>query len=325
MISTPMRLLPRPLVLVLLLAGAACSSPAPCEKDPTGCKDAGNDGPIGPGSCTGVCVPHAPVGWFATVLLWIGEPNATRPSCPAVMGGESPGFADTPPTVICPSCACSPSGSQCLLPIQWSANSGTCSGGSDGQQFNAPSSWDGTCNPMNAVASADSLTVQAPPNPAGSCSPVVAGSVSIQGTTPALGCSGMPSVAPGTCGDQSMVCAFPKTDIFRTCVTIVGDRMCPDGWFNKHLVYLDSQACGCNCGGPVGDSCSATVTVYSDGACSQPLGSVMVSSDQPKGCVDVAPGSPFKSKSSTPPVYKAGTCTPAAFSEGDPFTFCCLP
>lgn len=320
-----MRFLSRTLILALGLAGAACSSPDPCEKDPAACKDAGSDGPSGQGSCTGVCVAPAPTGWFATALLWIGEPTATPPSCPARMGGESPGFADAPPTVSCPSCSCSPSNSQCLLPVELSANSSPCSDGSGGQPFNAPSSWDGTCNATNPVSSADSLTAQPPPSPAGSCSPVVVGPVSIHGTTAALGCSGMPSVAPGTCGDQAMVCAFPKADGFLTCITGTGDQTCPDGWPTKHAVYLNSQACGCNCGPPVGDSCSATVTVYSDDACSQPLGSILVSSDQPKGCVDVTPGSAFKSKSSTPPVYKAGTCTPSTFDEGEPLTFCCLP
>jgi hypothetical protein len=122
-----------------------------------------------------------------------------------------------------------------------------------------------------------------------------------------------------------MVCAFPKTDGFLTCITDIGDQQCPAGWTTRHLVYLNSQACGCQCDKPVGDSCSASITVYEDGACSNSLGSVMVSSDQPEACVDVTPGSAFKSKSSTPPVYKSGICTPSTFDEGEPFTVCCVP
>ena len=90
-------------------------------------------------------------------------------------------------------------------------------------------------------------------------------------------------------------------------------------------MFLNSQACGCQCQKPVGESCSATVTVHADDACTQPLGSVTVSSDQPKACVDVAVGSTFKSKSSTPPVYKAGTCEPSASDFGVHQTYWCLP
>ena len=122
-----------------------------------------------------------------------------------------------------------------------------------------------------------------------------------------------------------MVCAFPKADGFLTCITNIGDQICPVGWPTRRLVYLNSQACGCQCESPVGDSCSATVTVYADGACSNALGSVMVSSDQPKACLDVIPGAAFGSKSSTPPDYKAGTCVPSKIDEGAPFTICCAP
>lgn len=312
-------------VLWFVLACSACGSPDPCTNDPAQCRDAGSDGSGGPGSCTGVCAPHAPVAWLATSLLWIGKPTDTPPVCPDVMPGSLPGFADTPPAVSCPTCSCSPSSAQCLLPVQLLANSTACPGDSGGQQFNPPKAWDGTCNATTPVSSADSLTVTPPPNPGSSCSPVVTGPIVIQGDTPALACSGLPSVAPGTCGDQSKVCAFPKEAGFLTCITSIGDQQCPAGWPTRHLIFLNSQACGCQCKSPVADSCSATVTVYEDDACSKPLGSVVVSSDQPQGCVDVAPGSAFGSRSSTPPVYKAGTCAPSTLNEGEPFTFCCVP
>lgn len=318
----------RPFSLFFVLVCASCGNPDPCVEDPANCQDAGKDsgGPDGPGSCTGVCVPPAPGKWLATSLLWIGDtPNAAPPTCPDVMPAPFPGFADTPPTVECPVCSCSPSSAQCLLPAQLSANPDVCPGGPGAQEFSAPPTWDGTCNATNPVSSADSLAVASPPLPGGYCDPVVTGPPKIQGPMPAVECEGTPHVAPGTCGDQSMVCAFPKTEGFLTCIVQLGDQECPDGWPTKHRVFPNSQACGCQCSSPVGDSCSATVTVYKDGACSQPLGSVMVSSDQPKGCVDVTPGSAFGSKSSTPPVYKAGTCTPATLTEGAHLTFCCLP
>jgi len=312
-------------LLSFVIVCVACSSPDPCANDPSQCRDAGSDGPDGPGSCTGVCLPHAPSEWYAISLLWIGAPNATPPPCPSMLPGALPGFADTPPTVSCPSCACSPSIAGCDLPDQLTANASACPGGSGGQQFNAPPVWDGTCDAMGAISSASSLTVEPPTIPGGHCVPVTAGTISIQGATAAQVCNGTVHVAPGTCGDQSMVCAFPKADGFLTCITRLGDQQCPDGWPTRHLVFLNEQACGCQCQSPIGDSCSATVTVYVDSACSQSLGSVMVSSDQPKACVDVTPGSAFESKSSTPPVYHAGTCAPSAFNEGAHFTYCCMP
>src|ERR1700722_4217330 len=131
-----MRLFPS--LLALLLACAACSSSDPCSKDPAACADAG------PGSCMGVCLPQAPAAWYAVSLLWIGASNATPPACPSELSLAGPGFAETPPTVSCPSCMCSPSIAACNLPDQLAANASTCLGGSGSQQFNAPPAWDGT-------------------------------------------------------------------------------------------------------------------------------------------------------------------------------------
>jgi hypothetical protein len=209
------------------------------------------------------------------------------------------------------------------LPDQLTANASACPGGSGSQPFNAPQSWDGTCDGAGPISSASSLTVAPPTAPLGNCAPVTTGSKTIQGETAAQICNGLVSVAPGTCGDQAMVCAFPKADGFLTCITHADDQQCPDGWPTRHVVFLDEQTCGCQCGSPVGDSCSATVTVYGDSACSEVIGSVMVSSDTPAACADVPPGSPFGSKSSTPPVYKAGTCAPMAANLGAHLTYCC--
>ncbi len=323
MIIKPTRLVVPLLSFVLVCV--ACSSPDPCASDPAQCRDAGGGGPDGQGSCTGVCLPHAPPGWYALSLLWVGAPNATPPKCPDVLPAANPGFADTPPTVSCSPCKCAPSSGECLLPDQLFANPSACPGEPGSQQFSSPLAWDGTCDAMGAISSASSLTVMPPSIPSGGCRQVNAGAISIQGPTAAQSCNATVSVAPGTCGDQRMICGFPKTDGLLTCIAQLGDEECPDGWPTRHLMFLNSQACGCQCQNPVGESCSATVTVHADDACTQPLGSVTVSSDQPKACVDVAAGSTFKSKSSTPPVYKAGTCAPSAIDFGAHQTYCCLP
>lgn len=319
MIPTPMRS-----CLLLVLALSGCGASDPCSKDAASCQDSG-----GAGSCTGVCVAPVPSGWNPdnTDLLWIGTPGATAPSCPSVyFAGADPGFADTAPTVVCAGCSCSPSAAACSLPSQLSASPGACPGGS-GAQFDPPHAWDGTCDATRIVPAADSLTVAPPPDPAGYCNPESAGPADIQGPVPALVCAGVPGTFLGTCANPSQFCAFPKFDGFLTCIASTDDDAgpCPDGWPTRHVVYLSSGACGCQCGDPVGESCSTTVTVYGDGACSAPLGSVMVSSDQPQACVNVASGSTFRSKSATPPTYKAGTCAPSAAPAAAPVTFCCLP
>lgn len=315
-------------LLLFMMAFPGCGTSDPCAADPMRCSDAGGDaGPSGPGSCTGVCVAPAPSGWYATSLLWIGEEGAAAPACPSFMPAPFDGFADTPPNVVCPTCDCAPSSAACLLPHQMFANAGVCPGdGSSSQSFDAPLGWNGACNVMDPVSSASSLTVSPPAVPGTNyCQAVVSGPTIIEGTTPARVCqSPTNSVAPGSCGDQTMVCAFPPAEEYLTCIVRPGDNDCPEGWPTKHIVYEDASACGCVCGDPIGDSCSATITVYEDSACTKPLGSVSVSSDQPAGCVDVAPGSAFGSKSSTLPIYKAGICTPKTYQIA-PDTFCCLP
>jgi hypothetical protein len=285
-----MRSIPLP-ALALVLVCACSSNGDPCASNPSSCRDAGSGGgPSGPGSCTGFCAPHAPIDWFTTILLWIGPESATPPSCPSALAGRNPGFADTKPTVSCPQCSCSPSqGGFCFEPDNITANPGACPG-AGGKVFNLPQGWGGTCEATNLTSTADSFAVAPPGVPCGACDPVQTGPMTVHGPTQALACSGEPTVAPGTCGDQSMVCAYPKTPEFMTCISKVGQFECPNGWPTRHIVFYNELECGCDCGPPVGDSCSATVTAYADSACSQPLGSVMVSSDKPQGCAAVANG-----------------------------------
>src|SRR5262249_53413654 len=109
-----------------------------------------------------VCAPHVPVedGWGATLLLWTGPPGATPPACPTWLPTPDPGFADTAPSVTCPACTCSPTiDAQCHLPYQVTAISPACPGGAKAQPFGPPSNWDGMCTAMDAVSSADAVTV----------------------------------------------------------------------------------------------------------------------------------------------------------------------
>jgi hypothetical protein len=146
------------------------------------------------------------------------------------------------------------------------------------------------------------------------------------GKTSALTCNGLGTDlndVPGTCPSTNEVCAYPNFPGFTVCTENVGDVACPDGWPTKHLFFASDRACYCSCGAAVGESCSATVTVYTDGACSNPLGSVMATSDQPAACLDVAPGSGLGSKSAMVS-YQPGTCAPVLAAPA-PLTVCCLP
>jgi hypothetical protein len=306
--------------IFLVLALIGCGTSDPCSQDPLRCPDAGL------GSCAGDCAPHVPVeqGWLYTVLLWTGAPSATPPACPMPWLGSNLGFADSEPSISCSPCACSPSAAECLLPEQLSAHPAACPGGPSSQPFNAPPLWDGACSAMDAVSSAASVTAVPLSRAQPHCSATPSQPPVINGVTRAQVCVGTNSVPFGTCGDPQQTCIYPKTDGYVTCIASDGDQACPPGWPNKHLVYYDAQACVCVCGDPVGDSCSTTLTVYADNACTSRLASVAVSSsDTPAACMNVPLGSSLGSKSATAPVYTAGTCTPT-LTKTTADTLCCL-
>jgi hypothetical protein len=303
---------------IFTLSLAGCSTANTCPD----CQDSGI------GSCQGVCGPSVPTedNWYPTVAFWSGPVSAVPPACPSMQNDEKQmGFADTAPTVECPSCECGPSDGKCYLPSTMSASVEACPGTTNPQSFDASQLWDGTCTAMDAVSSAASVTVSPPYLLAEGCFPSLLGPPTITGMTQAEACSAPFLLAPGTCGDQSLPCIYPATEGFSACISSpLGDRACPAGWPDKHLFYDSGVACSCSCGPSVGDSCSAAVTVFSDGACSTPLGSVAVSTKSPAACVDVPAGSPLGSKSATPPIYTAGTCA-ASLVPSSVSTLCCLP
>ena len=304
----------------MVLGGCGASSD-PCANDPLLCTDAGL------GTCTGQCV-NMPMGWMTGYLVWLGPEGSTLPTCPMNAPQSYPGYADTPPaTVVCPPCTCSASTGSCLLSSPTSANGAKCPGDpSKVIPFDAPATWDGKCTAMDPVPSASSF-LASPPYMQGksTCYATDAPPIEVaDGKTRALVCSNGYGLAAGECPYASDTCALNKVQGFLFCVARLGDQQCPDGWPEKHLEYDDSSQCGCNCGAPTGDLCTTTLTVYADTACSMPVGSTMLSSDQAQVCVDTTPGSPYGSKSSSPLVYQSGTCTPIP-STSAVQTLCCQP
>jgi hypothetical protein len=142
------------------------------------------------------------------------------------------------------------------------------------------------------------------------------------GETISMRCSA-PQGPAGVCPSAADVCIYPNVPGFSVCFQGVGDLQCPDYLPKKHLVFEKSQACECGCGDASGDSCSTTVTVYEDSACSKPVGSVTATSEQPTACGDFSPGSALGSKSASL-TYTAGTCAPT-LDKTTVNTACCLP
>jgi hypothetical protein len=209
------------------------------------------------------------------------------------------------------------------------ANNAACPGTPAGVvAFDAPTPWDGSCTAMDAIPSAASF--EAPPpalvfSLSEGCNPSVEPPIKLAGgTTRALICGAQVGVPSGTCQNPADTCTLSKAAGFLSCIYGNDGEACPEGWPNTHVIFEDGDECICGCGSPQGEQCTSTLSVYADDVCSQLLGSAMVSSALPDACIDTAPGSPFGSKSATPPVYQSGTCTPS-LTKSRPQTICCEP
>jgi hypothetical protein len=304
---------------------------------------AGGEGGEG---CSGQCAPLGPGEWLGPLLLWIGK-EGEAPDCPASAPVEgAPVFADLNAPLTCGLCKCDAPSGTCTLPSTLTAASAPCSGDGPGvvhTSFDAPAAWSGSCTDANLIAKdqkcggancVQSLTV-APltlaENPcAVSVEPVAAKLPHTWGTA-ARSCHG---VAYGPCATSDEVCAPAAVPGFAQCLVRDGDRDCPAPYTVRNVFYsglTDTRVCTpCACGAPVGGACSALVSVYKDGACSSPGGSIPVDAAGPK-CLDVPSGQALGSKLATEPVYAPGACQASggepmgqALPEG-PSTYCCLP
>jgi hypothetical protein len=133
-------------------------------------------------------------------------------------------------------------------------------------------------------------------------------------------------------------CAGAPTPGFRLCVALAGDHQCTGAPFppytEKHLFYgsfQDTRACNpCTCDAPAGSTCSAAISVYTDGACSALAYTTTATSAGPV-CHDLPAGTALGSKAAAAPTYAPGTCAPGggepmgAATPAEPATFCCIP
>jgi hypothetical protein len=137
----------------------------------------------------------------------------------------------------------------------------------------------------------------------------------------------------GACTDHGQTCVSAIAPHFRMCIYSAGDQACPDTYPNKVLVYggfSDTRACtACACGTPSGNKCTASLAVFSDGACSIPESLDPIASDAPY-CHDLPAGTALGSKTVIGLTYQPGTCTASggqptgSVDPVNPSTFCCL-
>jgi hypothetical protein len=319
---------------------------APDAGDAGDTSDASADGPIG--SCVGQCLPFPPNGWDYPSLVWIGPEGQALP-CPAGAPTDAyDGHADLSASDLCGECQCGPPAGSCGLPATLTAHAATCAATgpfTPSTPFDSPGGWDGGCTTDEAIAGGlscdggpcvQSVTI-APltVNDVG-CTP---SHLPVTNEPPSWGmlarsCRGG---ALGQCANDGF-CLSPAPPGFHVCIWHEGAADCsgPDFavYSEPHVVYAgyeDTRGCSpCACGPPAGSTCASTISIYTDGACSAPLVSSMVTSSGP-GCHDgFQLGAALGSKSASPPIYTPGTCQPSGGPTGSvtpigPSTLCCIP
>lgn len=311
--------------------------------------DAGDAGALGV-TCNGQCVPIQPVGWLGPLLLWMG-PGPEIPPCPA-HAPDKGGYAwygnlQVPPAA-CGACSCAPPAGSCTLPTKLIASSSICTEqpGAHATLFDAPSGWDGSCTSANAIDGQEScgssfcvasLAIAPLLVTEGPCMPVIAAQpdppAPLTWGTLAETCQ---AITTGTCNEDSKTCMPRDAPGFERCVYQKGEVACAmSPYIVRHVLYTgssDTRGCAaCTCGGAVGSSCSAKVSVFNDLNCSELVGTFPISS-LGQACFDIQPpGQALGSKSAGPVVYNPGICQaggggPIGAAEPlDPTTYCCLP
>ena len=312
---------------------------------------AGDAGVDAPDFC-GRCAPGSASGWDDATIVWIGA-EKDAPKCPAdapALVFEGNAGLDAP--LDCGTCTCATPSGTCGLPATLTANAATCAlnlASTPHTPFNPASGWNGSCDTNASIPSGklcsgakcvQSLTLGPLLESESGCAPSPAPTQAKPSwKTYARACEAVPLMTcdPGT-GIGSGVClAFPPPSAgFRVCMYHGGDNDCPSfsPYSEKHLfydAYQDTRACGaCTCGTAGGSTCSATVSIYTDGACSTLAYSAGVDAAGPS-CHDLPPGSPLGSKAAGVATYAPGACPPGG---GMPMggaipimasTMCCLP
>ena len=287
-------------------------------------------------------MPSAAGPFVRVTLVSIGKPEEVQP-CPSWAPLAFEGFAGmTVEPHSCPSCTCGPAA--CALPEQIHASAAKCPGeGAASINWDAPPAWEGGCFLDAPIASGlqcsgvpcvQSITIDAPQ--VEPCKPIEQGAALFPDPVWDLMARECKiNVDAAGCGPGES-CAPVPPEGFALCVSVAGEGYeCPPEYPDPFLVFDsvdNSRACSpCSCSDPAGASCSALVSLFTDGACGALLGSFPVSSAMDNACTDLPPGVGLGSKEAVFTVDKPGTCTASggdASGELHPaglVTFCCQP
>ncbi len=233
------------------------------------------------------------------------------------------GNRDLNPTpAICSDCACSTPTVTCT-PKPLDLDTAGCAT----QKGFATQPTPGQCGPLSPPSGVTSYQAGAPIAFTGACAPS-GGAATLPppdwgGTGLACGGGGL----GGGCGNKA-ACAAVSGAPFGSglCIYRSGDLACPGAFATKHLYVndvIDTRGCGvCTCGGGSA-TCTATTTLFSDGACATSL------TDVPNdgSCVNSAAASSIKIA-----ITKSGSCPSdggmpkGTLQEGpSTTTVCCIP
>ncbi len=317
----------------------AKNNPDPCHhNDPDSGTDAGID-PV----CPVGKFAHWTFQWEQPTLLWIG-PEDQAPECPRGPTTVSyEGRTDLVAPSICEACTCEPPTGSCALPSTITASDAACGTQGASTPFDAPASWDGSCDGTVQTPNGASNSLAIDPiviteNGCAAGPPVAAKVVSLHWETYARGCD--VDLPKGPVDRSICLTDDLAPPGFAVCLYRAGEHECPDGpgavFTERHIFYQgvqDDRTCSaCTCGAPTGSLCTAQLAVYdgSNMTClGPPLASIPISSAKPT-CFDIAiPGKSLGSKSVGNIAYLPGTC-PAIGADPsgstikiEPSTLCC--
>jgi hypothetical protein len=296
------------------------------------------------GECRGQCIPLPPLDFEGPMIVYIG-PQEGAPECPAHAPIKAyEGLGDLrDESLYCPPCECS--APACVLPeVVTASDLSVCPNDPPGATltpFSAPASWDGSCTSPGTVDASQLGSVTIAPVTVRPCEPIVEVVPDWDfyplWNTFARACRGQ--VDNGRCEDPALICmptAEPPPPGFRQCIAYTKDAApeCPDTYPIQFTFYSgaeDTRNCTeCECQQQGQPDCTALISLYQTGTCSQLLYSGPVGT-QGTICSGVMPGLQLRSMEASLLVNEPGTCTPTGgvpvgevVPEG-PKVFCCQP
>lgn len=319
--------------------------------------------PPDPNACKGDCVAEASgptaLDWtWEPLVVWFGSKSEViAKDCPVGTPYQKSLVFDklVAPPAKCDACACLPEGSCTELPSTIEIRSGTCNTSNvETTPFDGPSSWDGSCTSVNAMAAgklcngvpcAQSVSASTLPGPTNeSCIPTIEKPIATidkhEWLDGALACGAKDLV--GTCAVTPEHCVETLPDGWLHCLARTGKHdVCPDNYnqYGPRLFYgdnpVDDRGCSdCACGTPKDSICIGSFRLYSDSTCATEINKYQIASTNPP-CWDLSPpGLALGSKAIVNLSYLPGTC---AVTGGEPIgtaipnedpnagavTFCC--